>query len=110
MYIKLGSDGSSLDKLSLDLKFNPWDTAITFRPEWRSMSKTVITQFDPFETWYTCQSDVWLDDVKTFYPRPMHCVIVIHPYPLAQENTTFLTEFAFLLRAKICARLTQTSA
>ena len=60
--------------LSLDLKFNPWDTAITFRPEWRSMSKTVFTQYDPFETWYTCQSDVWLDDVKTFYPRPMRAV------------------------------------
>ena len=33
-----GLDGSSADKLSLDLKFNPWDTAITFRPEWRSMT------------------------------------------------------------------------
>ena len=30
MYIGPGSDGSSADKLSLDLKFNPWDTAITF--------------------------------------------------------------------------------
>ena len=41
--------GSSADNLSLDLKFNPWDTAITFKPEWRSMSKTVFTQYDPFE-------------------------------------------------------------
>ena len=46
-YIGLGSDGSSADKLSLDLKFNPWDTAITCRPEWRSMSNTVLTQYDP---------------------------------------------------------------
>ena len=69
MHIVLGSDGSSADKLSLDLKFNTWDTAITFRPEWRSMSKTVFTQYDSFETWYTCQFDVWLDDVKTFCPR-----------------------------------------
>ena len=75
MYIGLGSDGSSADKLSLDLKFNPWDTAITFRSEWRSMSKRVFTQYDLFETWYTCQSNVWLDDVKRFYPRPMRCVI-----------------------------------
>ena len=58
MYIGPGSDGSSADKLSLDLKFNPWDTAITFRPEWRSMSKTVFTQYDPSETRYTCQSHV----------------------------------------------------
>ena len=31
MYIGPGSDGSSADKQSLDLKFNPWDTAITFQ-------------------------------------------------------------------------------
>ena len=72
MYIGPGSDGSSADKLSLDVKFNRWDTAITFFDlKWRSMSKTVFTQYDPFESWYTEQSDVWLDDVKTFYHRPM---------------------------------------
>ena len=32
-YIGPGSDGSSADKVSLGLKFNPWDTAISFRPE-----------------------------------------------------------------------------
>ena len=37
-----GSDGSRADKLSLDLKFIPWDTAITFRPEWRAFCKTVF--------------------------------------------------------------------
>ena len=88
-------------KLSLDLKFNRWDTAITFRSERRSMSKTVFAQYDPFETWYTCQSDVWLDDVKTFYPRPMRCVSVVHPYPLAQEDTTLLTDSAYLSCANI---------
>ena len=56
MYIGLGSD-SSADKLSLDLKFNPWETAITVRPEWRSMSKTVFSEYDPSEFWYTEQSD-----------------------------------------------------
>ena len=65
------------------------------------MSKT-FTQYDPFETWYTCQSDVWLGDVKTFYPRPMRCVIVFRPYPLAQEDTALLTESAVFLCAKIC--------
>ena len=68
MYIGPGSDVSSADKLSNDLKFNPWDTAITFRPKWRPMSKTVFTEYDPFEPWYTCQSHVWLD-VKRFLTR-----------------------------------------
>ena len=102
MHIGPGSDGSSADKLSLDLKFNSWDTAIIFQPEWRSMSKTVFTQYDPFESWYTEHSDVWLDDVRTFYHRPMRCVIVVHPYPLAQEDTALLTESTFLSCAKIC--------
>ena len=57
-----GSDGLSADKLSLDLKFNPWDTTISFRLEWYSMSKTVFTQYDTVES----QQDAWLDDVKTF--------------------------------------------
>ena len=43
MYIGPGSDVSSANKLSLDLKFNPCDTAITFRPEWRSMSNSLRT-------------------------------------------------------------------
>ena len=104
-YIGPGSDGSIADKLSLDLEFNPWDTGISFRLEWHSMSKTVFTQYDPFETWYTCQSDVWLDDVKAFHPRPLRCVIVIHPYRV--ENTSLLTESAFLSCAKnTCRRFT----
>ena len=49
MYIGPGSDGSS--QATCLLKFNPLDTAITFRPEWRSMSKTVFTQNDPFCGW-----------------------------------------------------------
>ena len=104
MYLGPGSDGSSADKLSLDLKFNPWDTAITFfRPEWSSMRKSVFTQYDPFESWYTEQSDVWLDDVKTFYHhRPMRCVIVVHLYFHAQKNTDLLAKSAYLSCAKKC--------
>ena len=66
-YIGPESDGWSADKLSLDFRFDPWDTAITQRLEWRSMNKTIFTQYDPSEAWCTEQSDVWLDDVKTFY-------------------------------------------
>ena len=102
MCIGPGSDGSSADKLSLDLKFNPWDNATTFRPEWRLMSKTVFTQYDQLESGYTEQSDVWLDDVKTFYHRPMRCVIVVHPYFLAQENTALLAGSIHLSCAYIC--------
>ena len=65
------------------------------------MSKTVFTQYDPFEPWYTQQSDVRLDDVKTFYPRPMPCVFVVHPYSLDPEDTALLTESCYLSCAKI---------
>ena len=102
MYIGPGSDGSCADKLSLDLKFNPWDTANTCRPEWRSMSKTVFTQYDPFESWYTVQSDAWPDDVKTFHHRPLRCVTAVHPYSLAHDDTALLTRAAYLSCARIC--------
>ena len=99
-YIGPGSDGSSADKFSLDLKFNPWDSAITFRLDWRSMSKTVFTQYDPSESSYTEHGDVWLDDVKTFYHRSMRCVIAVHLHFLAQEKTDLLAESAYLSCAK----------
>ena len=96
MYIRAGSDGSS----SFDLKFKPWDTAITFRLAWRSMSKTVFTQYAPSESWNTEQKDVWLDNIKTFHQRPMRCVIVVHPYVLAQRDTDLLAKSAYLSCAK----------
>ena len=68
MYIGPGSDVLSADKLSLGLKFNPWDTAITCQPDWRSMSKSVFTPCDPLESWYTEQSDVLFEDVKNVLP------------------------------------------
>ena len=100
MYIGPGSDGSSADKLSLDLKFNPWDIAISFRLEWDPMSKTVFTQYDLSESWCTEQQDAWLDDVKTFYHRPTRCLIVVHSYFLAQRDTDLLVESAHLSCAK----------
>ena len=99
-YIGPGSDGSSADKLSLDLKFNPWDTAISFRLESHPMSKTVFTQYDPSESWCTEQKDAWLDDVKTFCHRPIRCLTVVHPYFLAHRDTDLLVESAHLS----CAR------
>ena len=97
-----GSDGSSTDKLSLDLGFNPWDTAITHRSEWHSVSKTVFTQHEPSGSWCTEQSDVWLDDVKTFYHRPIRCAPNIHPHFPAQRDTDLLAEHAQLSCAKTC--------
>ena len=43
------------DKMSLDLKFKPWDTTI-FRPEWRTLCKTVFAQYDSSEPWNIEQS------------------------------------------------------
>ena len=88
-----GSDGSSADMLSIDLKIQPLGHTITFRPEWRSLSKTVFTQYDPFEPWYTCHSNVWLDDFKRFYRCPMRCEFLIKQH-------------AFFSCAKICRRFT----
>ena len=85
-YIGAGSDGSSADKLSLDLKFNPRDTAITFRSEWRALCKTAFEQYDPLEPWNIEQGSVWLADVKTFPYRPMQCLIEVDPYTFHQDS------------------------
>ena len=71
-------------------------------PKWRSMGKTVFTQCDPLEPWCTCQSNVCLDDVKRFYPRPISCLIVVHPYSLEPEDSVLSKQYAFLSCAKIC--------
>ena len=33
------------------MKFSHWNTAITSRPEWRAICKTVCTKYDPFVFW-----------------------------------------------------------
>ena len=33
------------------MKFSHWNTAITSRPEWRAVCKTVCTKYDPFVPW-----------------------------------------------------------
>ena len=50
--------GSRADKLSLDSKFSPWDTAITIRREWHALCKTAFAQHGPLELRSTEQSSV----------------------------------------------------
>ena len=78
--------GSRADKLSLDSKFSPWDTAITIRPEWRAFCKTVSAQHGPLELRSIEQSSVWLDDVKALSYRPRRCMILVHPYTIQQDS------------------------
>ena len=66
------------------------------------MSKNCLYAVGPSESRHTEQNDVWLDDVKTFYHRPMRCVIVVHPYFLAQRDTDLLAESDYLSCPKIC--------
>ena len=75
-----------------------WDDA---KSSWNSWQDSMGCSFHLSFSKVGCfKSDVWLDDVKKFYLRPMRCVIVVHPYPMA--NTTLLTESAFLSCAKTC--------
>ena len=76
-YIGPGSDGPSTDKLSLDLKFNPRNTATSSRPgEEHFLCKTVFTQYDLQEEWCTEQKDVWLDWFRTLSHQSIRCLIL----------------------------------
>ena len=89
-------------KLSLDLTFNPRNTAISSRPgEERYMCKTVFTQCHLQEDWCTEQKDVWIDWVKAFSYRPPRCLIIVHPYFSSQRRTELLTKSVHLSRAKL---------
>ena len=94
-------DGSSTDKLSLDLKFNPRNTAISSRPgEERYMCKTVFTQYNLQEDWCAEQKDVWIDWVKTFSYRPLRCLIIFFPFFFSkQRRTELLTKSVHFSRA-----------
>ena len=92
--IGLGLDGSSADKLSLDLKFDPWDTAISVRLEWHSMSKTVFnstTHPNPGALSSKTRGSV---TSRLFHHRPFRCLIVVHPYFLTHWDTNLLAESA----------------
>ena len=100
-YIGPGSDVSSTDNLSLVLKFNPRNTAMSSRPGEEHFScKTVPSHYDLQEDWCTEQKDVWLDWVKTFSYRPVRCLITVHPYFSAQRRTELLAKSVHLSRAK----------
>ena len=96
-----GSDGSNIDKLSLDLKFNPRNTAISSRPgEEHYICKTVFTEYDIQEDWCTEQKDVWLDWVTTFGYRPLRCLIIVHPVFSTQRRIELLAKYVHFSRAK----------
>ena len=101
-YIRPGSDVSSTDKLSLDLQFNPRNTAISSRPgEEHYVCKTVFTQYDLQEDWCTEQKDVWLNWVQTFSYRPIRCLIIVHQYFSTQRRNELSAKSVHLLRAKL---------
>ena len=60
-YIGPGSDGSSDDKIAVDMKFHPQTTKITFRYGWNYWCNTVWTQYETGE-WDIAQASVPLKD------------------------------------------------
>ena len=101
-YIGPGSDGSSTDKLSLDLKFNPRNTATSSRPgEERFMCETVFTQCDLPRDLCAEQKDVRIDWVKTLSCRPSRCLIIVHRYFSTQRRTELMTKSVQFSRAKL---------
>ena len=67
--------------MSVDLRFNPWKAAITYRLEWRALRTADFIKYDLFfEPWNIALCSVWLVDVKTFTRRSMRFASVIHPY------------------------------
>ena len=92
----------ALDKLSLNLKFNPQATAISLRSERQPMKKTVFTQYNLSECSCTEQGNARPDDTKTFFDRPLRCAIAFHRYSLTQRDTDQSAKSAYLSCVQIC--------
>ena len=94
-YIGPGADGSSDDKIAVDMKFNAKETTVTFKDEWRSWQKTVIALHQTpsgDNEWRMVQCAVPVQEVYYFEgdDRPPKCAVFIHP-PKKEETAYYAT-------------------
>ena len=83
-YIGPGADGSSDDKIAVDMKYNAKETTVTFKDEWRTWCKTVISLHqtpDGDTEWRMTQCGAPVQEVYYFEAndRPSKCAVIIHP-------------------------------
>ena len=85
IYIGPGRDGSSDDKISVDLKFDPSNTKVTCPPIWKQQGykkKTfmLVDRSVGGKTWVVIEDSVRLDEVKEFSAQqPEQVAILLHP-------------------------------
>ena len=94
-YIGPGADGSSEDKIAVDMKFNAKETTVTFKDEWRTWHKTVIALHQNQSgdnEWRMVQCAVPVQEVYYFQgdDRPSKCAVFIHP-PKKEETAYYAT-------------------
>lgn len=85
IYTGPGRDGSTDDKISVDLKFDPSNTKVTCLPTWKQQGykKTSFMLDDRSvggKTWVVIEDSVPLDEVKDFSAQqPEQVAILLHP-------------------------------
>ena len=88
IYIGPGADGSSDDKVAVDMKFDATDIAVRYKDDWKGYHKTVFTKHG--DTWACAQDNAEMDDKHAFEITPDWCVIFMVP-PKGDEFTAFRT-------------------
>ena len=81
VYIGPGADGSTEDKIAVDVKFEPKNTGISFRTSWREAGYVKSTWALYGDRWEMCEVNERLDLIIDFEGGlcPDKCLIFIHP-------------------------------
>ena len=86
VYVGPGADGSSDDKLAIDMKFTPQNTKVNYPTMWKEFRKTVLTKIEG--VWKVDSCNVELSDIFEFEITPDRCAIFLHPN-YEEPNTAF---------------------
>ena len=90
VHIGPGSDGSSDDKIAIDMKFDARDTPVRYKYAWQAYRKTALACV--VGHWSEIQFNVPLTEHHDFAATPERCAILIHPekkYADTDEPTAY---------------------
>ena len=92
-YIGPGADGSSNDKIIVELKYQGRDNKMTYYPRWNDYVKTTFVQFRG-ESWRCKEADVPIGEVNDMMEngvKPERSIIFVQPQADFQNPTAYYT-------------------
>ena len=92
-YIGPGADGSSDDKIAVEVRYNNINKKVSYSHQWKDYVKTTFVQY-PGESWICKEVDTAIGDVRDVSEdgkRPERCAIFIQPQADDECPTAYFT-------------------